>query len=356
MRLELVRLVLALAALAVVIVGAARVVLPFLDPILWAMILGSATWPAYRRMRAWMGGREGLAASTMTLLLVLVVVIPVTFLGISMVREIQPTLDRLQEWADSGKVEVPDWARQIPGVDELTKPWVERLTDQKVREAWLKQAVWPAEKIMRYSRNVLRQLTIVLLTIFTLWFVYRDGEEAAREVGLMLDRIIGPSGRGVLQAIKQTVRAVFFGWLLTAAAQGVVSIFGYWVTGMHAPVLLGLATGLAAVIPFGVGLVWIPAVASLALGGEWGKAIFLAIWSLGFVGVIDNFLRPMFISGPSKVPFVLVFFGLLGGIAVYGFLGLVLGPVFLAVLLVLWRTSRDAIRTEPPAPAPAPSG
>ena len=98
-----------------------------------------------------------------------------------------------------------------------------------------------------------------------------------------------------------------------------------------------MATGLAAVIPFGVGLVWIPAVASLAFAGEWGKALFLTIWSLGFVGLIDNFLRPLFISGPSKIPFVIVFFGVMGGLLVYGLLGLVLGPCFLAILLALWR-------------------
>jgi predicted PurR-regulated permease PerM len=343
MRLDLIRLVLGLAALAIVVAGAAKVIYPFVDPILWAMILGSATWPAYRRLRGWFGGREALAATTMTLVLVLLVVIPVVFLGISMVREVQPTIDQLQEWADSGHVEMPAWAKQVPGLEDFTRPWLERLTDRKVREAWLRQAVWPAEKVVRWSRNILRQLAAIGLTIFALFFVYRDGETAAHELGLLLDKIAGASGRSVLHAVRQTVRAVFYGWLLTAAAQGIVAMFGYWVAGLRAPVLLGIATGLAAVIPFGVGLVWIPAVGTLVASGEWGRAIFLAIWSLGFVGVIDNFLRPLFISGPSRVPFVLVFFGIMGGIVVYGFLGLVLGPVFLAILLALWRQSRDVI-------------
>jgi len=120
-------------------------------------------------------------------------------------------------------------------------------------------------------------------------------------------------------------------------------MLGYWIVGLPAPVLLGIVTGLAAVIPFGVGLIWIPAAVSLLAAGFWGKALFLTAWSLGVVGLIDNFLRPLFISGPARIPFILVFFGVMGGLLVFGPLGLVLGPVFLAVLLALWRQGREAL-------------
>jgi predicted PurR-regulated permease PerM len=341
MRLELLRLILGIAALALVVIGAVKVLLPFVQPILWAAILGSATWPAYRHLRRWFGQRETLAALTMTTVLVLVVVVPLVFLSLAMVREIEPTMAMAQEWAESGQVELPDWAKSLPGVEEAFRPWKDRLTDTEQREQWLRQAVWPAERVLRWSRNVLRQVVVLVLTVFTLFFVYRDGDNAAREARWLLDKIAGGGGKPLLGAVRLTVRAVFFGWLLTAAAQGLVSMIGYWVVGLHAPVLLGVATGFAAVIPFGVGLVWIPAVASLFLAGSVGKAIFLAAWSIGVVSVIDNFLRPLFISGPSKIPFVLVFFGVMGGLVVFGPLGLVLGPVFLAVLLALWRQMRE---------------
>ena len=105
----------------------------------------------------------------------------------------------------------------------------------------------------------------------------------------------------------------------------------------------GLATGLAAVIPFGISLVWIPAAVGLAAQGSWGAALFVTLWSSLIVGLVDNLLRPLFISGPSKIPFILVFFGLIGGLAAYGPLGLVLGPVLLGVLLALWRTTRESV-------------
>lgn len=341
-RLETLRVVLGIVALAVVVIGAVRVLWPFVAPILWAMILGTATWPAHRRLRAWFGKQEGAAALTMTIVLVVVVVVPAVFLGLALAREIQPTLAAAEAWAATGQVEIPEWCKRIPGAEAKIESWLALLGNQEAREVWLK-TVLPVEVLFTFSRKVLHNIVVLLLTIFTLYFVYRDGEKLADEVSFLLDRIAGGRGWPLLNSVRQTVRAVFFGWLMTAAAQGLVAMLGYWIVGLHAPVLLGVATALAAVIPFGVGLVWIPAVASLALMGLWGKAIFLAIWSLACVGLIDNFLRPLFISGPSKVPFVLVFFGIMGGLLVFGLLGLVLGPVFLAVLLALWRQGREAL-------------
>ncbi len=351
MRLELVRVILGIAALAIVVIGAVKVLAPFAVAILWALILGSATWPAYRWMRRAFGRWTNLAALAMTAALVLLVVIPVALLGLAMVREIEPAISALEEWS-AREGELPRWVDAVPGAREQLEPWLERIRDPVTRDAWLRQAVLPAEKLVRWSRNILKQVAMVLLTIFTLFFVYRDGEQMVGETRDLLDRIAGGGALPLLLSVRETVRAVFFGWLLTAAAQGVVSMFGYWMVGLHAPVLLGIATGLAAVIPFGVGLVWIPATASLVLAGEYGPALFLAAWSVGVVSVIDNFLRPLFISGPAKVPFILVFFGVTGGLIVFGFIGLVLGPVFLAVLLVLVRRSKEVL-TSPPKARPA---
>lgn len=347
MRLDFVRLFLGILALCVVVAGAVKVLLPFVQSILWALILGSATWPAYRLLRRLLGRRQGIAALLMTVLLVIVVMVPVGFMSIAMLREIEPAVVAVHNWSQQEKVELPPAVKvvveKVPGLQGSMKPWMDRLTDKRVREAWLKQFVWPAERIMRWSRNVLRQIVVLSLTVFTLFFVYRDGDKWAHEARLLLDRIAGGQGRHLLAAIRETVRAVFYGWLLTAAVQGLVSMFGYWVAGMHAPILLGIATGIAAVVPFGVGLVWIPAVAILVAGGHWGPAIFLAAWSLGVVSLIDNFIRPLVISGSSNIPFILVFFGVLGGLIAFGAIGLVLGPVFLAILLALWRSSREAL-------------
>jgi len=194
-RLQVLRLVLGIVALAIVVVGAARVLFPFLIPIAWAMILGSATWPAYRRLLAWLRGRKNLAALTMTVVLIVLVVVPVVLLGVTLLREIQPLLDGLDQWASESKPEVPAWMKQIPGVEEQFKSWFARLGDPESREAWLRQTVWPAERIVRWSRNILHQTAMLFLTVFTLFFVYRDGEALVGEVGFLLDKIAGGRGR-----------------------------------------------------------------------------------------------------------------------------------------------------------------
>jgi len=351
-RRESLRVALGWVALAIVLWGSLKVIKPFAPAILWALILGSATWPAYARLRRWFGNRETLAALAMTLLLTLVVLIPVVLLGISLVREMEPEVARLKTWATADTLELPAWVHRVPMLEEQLDDLLQRASDADVRRAWIRQATGPARKVLKWTRNLLALVAEFVLTLFTLFFVYRDGETLFRQVGLFLDRIAGGQGQHLVRAVRETVSAVIYGWLLTAALQGVVGMVGFWIVGLRAPVLLGVVTGLAAVVPFGVGFVWTPLCVLLALEGRWGAAIFLALWGTATVTLIDNVLRPLFISGSSRIPFIVVFFGVLGGLAVGGLLGLVLGPVFLAVLLALWREAQESFAREEAAGTP----
>lgn len=357
-RAETIRVTLGLVALAVVVVGAIRVLLPFAHPILWALVLGTATWPAYRRLQGWLGGRTNLAALLMTVVLTILVLLPFVGLGMAIAREAPPALAGVQEWIESEETGLPEALRQIPGLEETLQRFKSILATEEGRRELLMQGAGagPLGRLIEFGRNLLRNMLNVVITVFTLFFVYRDGASLEREARALLDRIDVGRGAQIIGSVRETVRAVFFGWLLTAAAQGLIAMLGYWIAGLSAPVLLGIATGLAAVIPFGVTLVWVPAVVSLLADGDWGRGLFLAIWALLVVGLIDNVLRPLFISGPSKVPFILVFFGVLGGLATFGLLGLVLGPVFLAVLLALLRQGREAVVEAVGAQPPRPSG
>ncbi len=346
MRIEVLRLVLGLAALAVVLLGTASVLAPFVTPILWSLILGSATWPAYRRLRRYFGQRTSLAALVMSGALLALLLVPASLLSMALVREMGPEVERVVAWASADRPELPKFLDRVPAVREVLEEWLTGLDDPEMRKTLLRQATGQSQQFYQFGRNLLRHLVDVFLTLFTLFFVYRDGEALTGEVSVLLDRIASGRGRAILDAVRETVRAVFYGWLMTAMAQGLVAMVGYWIVGMRSPVLLGVATGLAAVIPFGVGLVWIPAIITLVLHRAWWQAIFLALWSLLVVSVIDNVIRPLVISGPSRIPFILVFFGVLGGLASFGLLGLVLGPVFLAVMLALWRQAREALAEE----------
>ncbi len=346
-RTEAVRIALGLLALGIVLWGTYKVLSPFARPIVWALVLGTASWPLYRRIEPLFGRWHDLSAVVMTLLLLLLVVAPATGLGIAMVRELEPEIVRIKDWATAETLELPDWVRDYPPLEETIRSWAKDLTNTQLRRNWLRQLVLaPTQRTLDLGKNLLHWLADAFLTLFTLFFVYRDGERAADEMRALLDRIAGGRGRLLLMQVRDTVGAVFYGWVVTAAVQGLCAMLGFWIVGLRAPVLLGAVTGLAAILPFGVGLVWVPVAAALIASGAWGKALFIAIWSLALVSTIDNFLRPLLISGPSRVPYILVFFGIIGGLIAFGVVGLVLGPVLLAVLLALWRQARESLADE----------
>jgi len=344
---EAVRLALGLLGLGLLLWGAYKVLAPFARPVLWAIVLATATWPIYRRLRPLFGRWEEIAAIVMTLLLLVVVVAPATFLGLAMVRELEPEIVRVKDWVTADTLELPAWMKEVPALDETVRAWAKDLTNSELRRNWLRQLVLtPTQRTLNLGKSILHYLVDAFLAVFTLFFVYRDGERAADEMRALLDRIAGGRGRMLLSHVRDTVGAVFYGWVVTAAAQGLCAMLGYWIAGLRAPVLLGAATGLAAILPFGVALVWVPVSLGLIAAGSWGKALFIAIWSVALVSTIDNFLRPYLISGAARVPYILVFFGIIGGLLAFGLIGLVLGPVFLAVLLTLWRQARESLADE----------
>lgn len=352
-RTEAVRIALGLLALGIVLWGTYKVLAPFARPIVWALVLGTASWPLYRRIEPLFGRWHDLSAVFMTLLLLVLVVAPATGLGIAMVRELEPEIMRVKEWATAETLELPHWVEEYPVFEETVRAWAKDLTNTQMRRNWLRQLILtPTQRTLDLGKNLLHWLADGFLALFTLFFVYRDGERAADEMRALLDRIAGGRGRALLFQVRDTVGAVFYGWIVTAAVQGLCAMLGFWIVGLRAPVLLGAVTGLAAILPFGVALVWIPVAAGLLAAGLWGQALFIAIWSVALVSSIDNFLRPLLISGPARIPYILVFFGIIGGLIAFGVVGLVLGPVLLAVLLALWRQARESLADEDSPTAP----
>jgi predicted PurR-regulated permease PerM len=153
-----------------------------------------------------------------------------------------------------------------------------------------------------------------------------------------------------LDHIGDVVRAVVFGLLGTAVAQGAIAAVGFAIFGVPSPVLLGVVTAFGSFIPFGPTLVWIVAVIGLFLGGHTGAAIGMAIWGTLLVSTVDNVLRPLLISGPTQIPFLLVLFGVLGGLASLGLLGLFVGPVVLSVAFALLAEFGKRPALPPPVP------
>jgi predicted PurR-regulated permease PerM len=236
-------------------------------------------------------------------------------------------------------VQVPQFVLDLPLVGNWLRELAARVADNpraidlEIRQ-WIDQSAGQLGAIVGGVGRNIAKLFIAMLSLF---FMYRDGRAFASQVTGVLERFIGARVHGYMAAIGETVRAVVYGLLAAAIAQGTLAGLGYWGAGLKAPIALGALTVLAAMIPFATPLVWGGASLWLLLTGKTAAAIGLFLWGALAVSWIDNIVRPLVISNATRIPFLLVMFGVLGGVAAFGLVGLFVGPVILAVLIAVWR-------------------
>jgi predicted PurR-regulated permease PerM len=168
------------------------------------------------------------------------------------------------------------------------------------------------------------------------------------QVVAVLRRFLGERLDPYLSAVGGMTKAVVWGLIATAIGQGFVAGLGYWWAGVPAPVLMGAITAVIAMIPFGTPFAWGSIGAWLLLTGNTVEGIGLLLWGALVVSWVDNLVRPLVISNATRIPFLLVMFGVLGGLAAFGLVGLFLGPVVLAVLMAVWREWLEESELAPP--------
>jgi predicted PurR-regulated permease PerM len=239
---------------------------------------------------------------------------------------------------------------QIEGVEDLLRlpliggaaQWLENHSsiDGAQVQGWVVQGAQSAVQfLLSHSRDVLFGALGIFgnltLTLFILFFFFRDGDAMAERAWGLIP--LDPKRKTRLnQHLQEVTRAVVFGTLITALVQGALLGVGFWITGLTSPLVFGVLAAVASFIPFvGTALVWVPAALYLLAQGVAWKTIFLVAWSALVVGSADNVLRPMLVSGKARMGTLTVFFGVLGGLAAFGFIGLFLGPVILALVLTL---------------------
>ncbi|MDO9280754.1 MAG: AI-2E family transporter [Methylotenera sp.] len=325
-------------ALSGLIALAFMVIAPFLAPIAWASVLAYATWPVAERIRYWCNNRDTLAASLATALLALTLFLPLIWLIWLAQQELGNLLPVLQSFL-AKPPPVPETIRNLPWLGEWLVQQQAHFTDNPqsatiFAKAWL--AAHSADMSVLVG-GLGKSFVKLIFVVVILFFFYRDGKRIVRELRHVLERFIGANTHDYLHAAGTTTRAVVYGILLTAFVQGVVAGLGYWVAGLTSPVMFGVLTMMLALIPFGTPLAWGTAGLWLLLQGETAAAIGVWIWGAVVVSQLDNFLRPLFISSISPIPFLLVLFGVLGGLLAFGLVGLFIGPIVLTVAWAVWR-------------------
>lgn len=327
----------ALIFVIILCVASFVIVRPFLAPLLWGVILAIATWPAFVWCRQQLGGRDTLAAAVMTLLLALVLLGPLALTGTAMADNVAALGDRLRAAIQDG-LAPPDFLANVPLVGgRLTERWQELAADGKLSDEARQMLRTALQWLLSVAAALGGGIAQLALSIFCAFFFYRDGEAALQRLTDVLGHVAGERTQHLLTVAYGTLKGVVYGVIGSSLAQAVLAAFAYWLSGVPAPFLLGLATGFFGIIPGGPAIIWLPAAIWLFRSGETEWGIFLVVWSALLVSNVDNVIRPLFVSRGSALPLLLVLIGILGGAMAFGFVGIFLGPTILAILYALMR-------------------
>jgi predicted PurR-regulated permease PerM len=325
---------------------------PFLGPTIWATMVVVATWPMMLRVQAHCGGRRWLAVTVMTLLLLLVFVVPLVLA----IATIVGNADRLIDWARMAAAwNLPDvapaWLRTLPVVGTLVDGLWAQLNALGLRDLVPRLSPYAGDLTRWFVAevgNIGVLLLQFLLTVLIAAVMYAQGEEAAAQIRLFARRLAGERGDGAITLAGGAIRGVALGVGGTALVQALLGGLGLVVAGVPAATLLTAVMFMLSIAQIGP----IPVLLGAAAWAWWGDgslgwAIALLVWA-GFVGTIDNVVRPVLIKLGADLPLILIFAGVIGGLFAFGLVGIFVGPVVLAVgytLLDAWMREP----TDPPA-------
>jgi predicted PurR-regulated permease PerM len=315
---------------------------PFIEVLLWAVVLVIVFYPIHKRIEKRIGS-PGWAAVLSCLLVIFTILVPLTLLTLAVARELtgfaqslqsnveslldpnSPTLGRLLEWLKQYGVDVGQLRSQKFITDRLTN-----------------FSGMLASRTLGIVGGALGIIIDVFFVIFTMYYLFRDGDRmrVVFRTAMPLNRTRATE---ILKRTSEVISASVYGVLVIAVIQGVLGGLAFWLLNLPSPLLWGVVMIFLSMIPMaGAFIVWVPAAIFLAMTGHIGKAVMLAIWGALVIGSVDNFLRPKLVGEKTRLHELLIFFSVLGGLQVFGVLGLVLGPVIVAITLALLDILRQA--------------
>jgi predicted PurR-regulated permease PerM len=332
----------AVATVLVVLWAVWMILKPMRMPIGWAAVLGFLLYPLQQRLTRALGGRRSAAAGILTGLTPVAIFVPLTLIGIAFAQQVSgiasalqqnPNLFDLSRWLDPAQhprvVQVADLAARRFGLNLSELPQFLRDEAQDWAGALAKSS---GALFLNTAGAVLR----FFLMLFVLFFVLRDGSLWFTRIAALLP-LTGERREALFTRLGKVLRAVVYGCGLTALVQGTLVCIGFAVAGLSGPIVFGVLACVMALLPFGgAAIVWFPGMLYLLATGQIGWAIFMLAWG-AVVSISDNFIRPLIISRYTPVPTLLVFLGVVGGVAAFGLLGFILGPVILVLATELMR-------------------
>lgn len=331
--------VLLLALLATVLYLCSKVLLPFLSVILWAVVFAVLFHPTYQRVLARTPNSRGMASAYTTALVFFVIILPILALGLAVSSELHSTLlNGPAQLLEMVKHPDPRYARVVNRSLEVLQNRF-GVDENQVREQVQALAARASSILLQGTMNVLggviEFLVALAMILFTLFYCFRDGEKM---VALLADFLPLEQSRSriLLMRIAELIHASVYGVVVLAMIQGLLGGIAFWFLGVPSPLVWTLVMGLMATIPMlGTFVVWIPAAIYLAIQGSYAAALGLCVWGSVVIGMSDNLLRPVLVGQRTQMHELLIFFSVLGGLNVFGLLGILMGPVLMAMATAL---------------------
>lgn len=314
----------------------------FIVPVLGALIIGLASWPAYKKLLNRFNGRTLIAATVAIFIVIGVLIVPL-FFALSFVIKEASTFVIWALAANRYGMPVPDWIPALPVVGaRLSEYWQQYLGEPHALGALVEMVSGEHlgniyRMILSATGNVFDLILTILFLLITLFFVYKDGSHILAQVDVVGERILPTRWQRFSRVVPATVNSTVTGMGLIALGEGVVLGIAYWIAGVPSPALLGAMTGFMALIPGGAPLSFTLVSLYLVGSGNTFAGIALFLWGAIELFIVDKTLRPRLVGGPVKLPFLPTFFGLVGGVKTMGIVGLFIGPVLMALLVAIWR-------------------
>ncbi|HJU05966.1 MAG TPA: AI-2E family transporter [Nitrospiraceae bacterium] len=326
---------------------------PFIMPILWAAILAKMAYPLYQGLHRYLGNRENIAAGILTFAVLALAVAPAAYIVVLLIQESISAYEQIVEWAKTGGVkQTGEYISHLPIIGKYSQEWIGRLV---VSHKEFEGSIVEGGKVVSgfllaqagdIAKNAVAFITDFLVMLFTLFFLFRDGDKLYERLyrSVPLDDAHKAT---LFDRLNTTVTAVVRGTLLTAIAQGAVAGLTYWLLGVPFPVFLGAISAVLSLLPFGgTFLVWGPVAVYLFMtDAVWKGFVMIAVGG-GLVGIMDNIIQPLLIGSGAELPVLFLFFASIGGLAYFGFIGLFLGPILLAIAIAAYRIYEEEYKEE----------
>ncbi len=314
----------------------------FLPALAWAAILAIAIWPLFEKAnRRWPPGKHNvLLPATFTAGITILFGLPFIILVVQGAREAHEVLELYQKATTSG-IPVPDWVSHLPfGSQSVQTWWQDNLSNGVPAAGDLIKRV-NRGSVFQIGRDVgtqvSRRLVIFFFALMTLFFLLKDGKALVRDLLKASQKLFGSRGERVARQMVASVHGTVDGLVLVGLGEGVLMGIAYAFAGVPHPTLLGGLTAVAAMVPFVVTFVFIGVGLVLLAQGSVVPAVVIVILGTVVVLVADHLIRPVLIGGATRLPFLWVLFGILGGVETWGIVGLFIGPALMAALILLWR-------------------